>query len=161
MHTFLERPGLWEQTGCFHRMAAYCPQASSFCNFVEDIGRHNCVDRLAGWALKSSQSLSTTTLLCSSRVTGSLMAKITRAGFPMIISRSATTQAAITQAQAAGITLVGFTRENGVRFSVIPTTGSSRNYEYSGLPILYSQKNILDCHFRHRLLSQSIPTYET
>ena len=110
MHTFLKRPGLWEQTGCFHRMAAYCPQTSAFCYFVEDIGRHNCVDRLAGWALKSAQALSTMALLCSSRVTGSLMSKIAQAGFPLVISRSATTQAAITQAQAAGITLVGFTR---------------------------------------------------
>ena len=112
MHSFLERSGLWEQTGCFHRMAAYAPQPAEFCCFVEDIGRHNCVDRLAGWALKNAQHLQTTVLLCSSRVTGSLMSKISRAGFPMVISRSATTQAAILQAQAKGITLVGFTREN-------------------------------------------------
>ena len=116
MERFFSREGLWETTGCFHRMALFDPNTNTIICFVEDIARHNCVDRLAGWSVQSTCPLVDKILLCSSRVTGSLMGKIARAGLPMVVSRSATTMAAIEQAQRNGITLAGFAR--GKRFSV-------------------------------------------
>ncbi|WP_462325684.1 formate dehydrogenase accessory sulfurtransferase FdhD [Desulfoplanes sp.] len=116
MEEFFARDGLWETTGCFHRMALFDPKSSTLTRFVEDIARHNCVDRLAGWSVQATCPPGDKILLCSSRVTASLMRKITRAGLPMVVSRSATTMAAIEQAQRHGITVVGFARGN--RFTV-------------------------------------------
>ena len=116
MNTFLDRDGFFKTTGCFHRMSAYSPASGEILTFVEDIGRHNCVDRLAGWALRTAMPLHDLVLFCSSRVTGSLMHKISKAGFGAVISRSATTRAAINLALDRGITLVGFTRTT--RFTV-------------------------------------------
>ncbi|PIE69467.1 MAG: hypothetical protein CSA21_02220 [Deltaproteobacteria bacterium] len=116
MNHFLTWPGLWEQTGCFHRMALLDPHTNLLIHFVEDIARHNCIDRLAGWSLHSSLPLQGLVLLCSSRITGSLMRKIVRTGLPMVISQSATTVAAIELAQHHKRTLLGFTRDK--RFTI-------------------------------------------
>ena len=43
-------PLLWESTGCFHRAGMFDPKTGAFIRLAEDIGRHNCIDRLAGWA---------------------------------------------------------------------------------------------------------------
>ena len=41
-------PLLWESTGCFHRAGMFDPKTGAFLRLAEDIGRHNCLDRLAG-----------------------------------------------------------------------------------------------------------------
>jgi FdhD protein len=116
MHRFFSRTGLWETTGCFHRMALLDPRTNALVHFVEDIARHNCIDRLAGWSVQAACPLRDKVLLCSSRVTGSLMTKISQAGLPMVVSQSATTLAAIDLATKHAITLLGFARTN--RFTV-------------------------------------------
>ena len=121
MDRFFSRTGLWETTGCFHRMALFDPRTNAIVHFVEDIARHNCIDRLAGWSVRAACPLRNKVLLCSSRVTGSLMTKISQAGLPMVVSRSATTLAAIDLATQQGITLLGFARTN--RFTVFCDPG--------------------------------------
>ncbi|GAU08810.1 formate dehydrogenase accessory sulfurtransferase FdhD [Desulfoplanes formicivorans] len=116
MNRFFSRTGLWETTGCFHRMALFDPHTDTIIHFVEDIARHNCIDRLAGWSVQAACPLKDKVLLCSSRVTGSLMTKICLAGLPMVVSQSATTMAAIDMAADHGITLLGFARTS--RFTV-------------------------------------------
>ncbi len=45
MAEFIKAPGLWDDTGCFHRAALLAPTERQFLVQVEDIGRHNCIDR--------------------------------------------------------------------------------------------------------------------
>jgi len=116
MAAFISSPGRWEGTGCFHRAALFDPGSRTFARRAEDIGRHNCLDRLAGYAAREDDSLARYALFVSARMTASLAAKAARAGFRMIVSRSAVTTAAIDAAQDAGVTLAGFAREN--RFTV-------------------------------------------
>jgi FdhD protein len=116
MAEFIERQGRWDSTGCFHRMAAFDPDTRRFTHQVEDIGRHNCVDRMAGWALEADAPASGLALFVSARVTASLADKIARAGFPLVVSRSAVTTAGLAICAEAGLTLAGFAREN--RFTV-------------------------------------------
>ena len=116
MREFMARPGYWEDTGCFHRMAALDPGSGEFLHVVEDIGRHNCVDRMAGWALLHGWNPSALVLCVSARATASLMRKIMRAGFSCVISRSAVTTAAMAMAAGARMTLAGFARPG--RFTV-------------------------------------------
>lgn len=58
-------PLLWESTGCFHRAGMFDPKTGAFLRLAEDIGRHNCLDRLAGWACLNGIDPAET--CCSSR----------------------------------------------------------------------------------------------
>jgi FdhD protein len=118
MADFMGGEGLWDDTGCFHRAGVLNPVSMQVLHRAEDIGRHNCLDRLAGWANRSGEELSDKVLLVSARVTSSLCAKALRAGFRFIISRSAVTTASVDMATEHGATLVGFARDREGRFSV-------------------------------------------
>lgn len=118
MREFIRQDGLWDGTGCFHRAGVVDSKAKTLIARAEDIGRHNCMDRLAGWALRENRVLAETVLFLSARVTASMLQKALAAGFRMIVSRSAVTTASISMARAAGVTLVGFARENENRFTI-------------------------------------------
>ena len=118
MRTFMGKEGLWNGTGCFHRAGVFDAASKRVVHRTEDIGRHNCVDRLAGWASRTETPLSGLVLMISARMTSSLCAKAIRAGFKFIVSRSAVTSAALNMAQEHDITLIGFARDNENRFSV-------------------------------------------
>ena len=115
---FIAEPGLWDGTGCFHRAALYDTVSGEFVVRAEDIGRHNCLDRLAGYGVRLGLCLPELILFLSCRVTASMMHKALRAGLRMVVSRSAVTGAALAAAQDAGITLVGFARDAEERFTV-------------------------------------------
>ncbi|UZP67240.1 formate dehydrogenase accessory sulfurtransferase FdhD [Desulfovibrio mangrovi] len=118
MADFMGGEGLWDDTGCFHRAGVLDPVSMQVLHRAEDIGRHNCLDRIAGWANRSNVDLSNKVMLVSARVTSSLCAKALRAGFRFIISRSAVTTASVDMATEHNATLVGFTRDKEGRFSV-------------------------------------------
>lgn len=83
---------------------------------AEDIGRHNAVDKVVGNALISELIFDDKMLLLSGRVSSEIVIKATRAGIPLILSRSAPTDLAIDLAEDLNITIVGFAR-NG-RFNI-------------------------------------------
>ncbi|NMC50442.1 MAG: fatty-acid--CoA ligase [Desulfovibrio sp.] len=118
MRRFIAAPGLWNDTGCFHRACALDPVTGDFSFRAEDIGRHNCLDRLRGLAMRAEQDLDGLILFLSARVTASMCEKALRAGFTCIVSRSAVTTEAVRLAQEGGISLAGFAREAENRFTV-------------------------------------------
>ncbi len=109
MGRFLEHSGLWEGTGCFHKAALFNPQTKEL-HFVEDIGRHNCVDRLKGYAVINNINLSDYFIFITARITASLYAKIRRAGFTTIVSHSAVTSNSYLRAKEEDVTLIAFCR---------------------------------------------------
>ncbi|MEF3696479.1 formate dehydrogenase accessory sulfurtransferase FdhD [Desulfolutivibrio sp.] len=118
MRRFIAAPGLWDGTGCFHRAAAYDPDTGEFPFQAEDIGRHNCLDRLCGQAHLADKSLSGLVLFLSARFTASMCDKALRAGFRTVVSRSAVTTEAVRLAQEGGLSLAGFVREAENRCTV-------------------------------------------
>lgn len=118
MALFMGGEGLWDDTGCFHRAGILDVGSMRILHRTEDIGRHNCLDRLAGWASRNNVVCSGAVMLVSARVTASLCAKALRAGFRFIVSRSAVTTASVDMAREHGATLVGFARDRETRFSV-------------------------------------------
>ncbi len=121
MDTTLKSAGKWDGTGCFHRAALYYPISRSTIT-VEDIGRHNCIDRLKGHCLmrKLPQTLfvSKCFLFITARITASLYAKIYKAGIRNIVSRAALTSTAYEQAQKDGCTLAAFCRPHNARVTL-------------------------------------------
>lgn len=111
METLMEAEGLWSATGCFHRAGLWDPKTRGFSFVAQDIGRHNCLDRLAGWALANNADPREHVLFCSARLTASLAAKARKLGCVMAVSRSAVTTGALDMAAEVFMTVVGFTRQ--------------------------------------------------
>ncbi len=118
MRVFMSYAGLWDGTGCFHRAGAYNPEQGVFTAMAEDIGRHNCLDRLTGLSLQKGFDLKEHVLFVTARMTASLLEKARQCGFEVVVSRSAVTTASVESALANGMTLIGFCREPENRFTV-------------------------------------------
>ena len=99
---------LFNRTGCAHCCALF--YAGRVVCSREDIGRHNALDKVIGYALREDIPLKACAVITSGRVSGDYMAKVLRGGFSLVLSRAAVTDAAIRLARENNITLYGFAR---------------------------------------------------
>lgn len=76
----------------------------------EDIGRHNTLDMVSGWALLNEIDCSDKIVLTTGRVSSEIVSKVSRIGAPVVISHSAAMTRAIAQAETLGMTLIGYVR---------------------------------------------------
>jgi len=122
MAEFIQSPGFWDDTGCYHRAALLHTATGRFVRMAEDIGRHNCLDRLAGHIALSGgcarTDLAEHTLFTTARITASLYCKARRLGVCCIASRAAVTSASLEMAQKQGVSLIGFCRPEEERLTV-------------------------------------------
>lgn len=78
----------------------------------EDIGRHNALDRVIGFALRNKIDPQKTWILASGRISSEMVRKCLIAGIPIIVSRGATTTLAVETAEKTGLTVAGFARSS-------------------------------------------------
>lgn len=108
MRTFNQSSTLFQETGGVHS-CALC-SAEEIIWLMDDIGRHNALDKLIGKALLENLPLDDKLLLTSGRISSEILLKCARAGISTIISRSAPTHLAVEEAKRLNMTLVGFLR---------------------------------------------------
>jgi FdhD protein len=113
---------VFERTGGLHAAALF-DAGGEFVALREDIGRHNAVDKIVGWALLNGMiPLSNHVLLVSGRGGFEIVQKAIAAGVPIVASVSAPSSLAVQLARELDLTLIGFLR--GRRFVVY--SGESR-----------------------------------
>lgn len=106
-----ETPGdLFQSTGCSHS-CALVTDGKVQC-YREDIGRHNALDKVIGFALKNGIPIGRSIVFTSGRISRDYLEKVIKAGFKIVVSRAAVTASAVALARQENITLLGFIRRN-------------------------------------------------
>ncbi len=82
--------------------------------YMEDVGRHNAVDKVAGWMLSEKQTAADKILYTTGRLTSEMVIKTALMGIPVLVSRSGFTAWGVELANQVGLTLIG--RMKGKRF---------------------------------------------
>lgn len=108
MNKTLEPTKLFVETGGIHSAAIY--QAEKEVIKMYDVARHNAVDKAIGYCLMNAIDCYDKILVISGRITFEMILKAEKAGIPMVLSKSAPTTLSVSQADQAGITLIGFIR---------------------------------------------------
>jgi len=113
-------PSLYLEAGAIHG-CVLCKEGEPIC-YTEDVGRHNAVDKIAGWMFRHGVEAGDKILYTTGRLTSEMVIKTVRMGIPILVSRSGFTAWGVDLARQVGLTLVGRTR--GKRF--IALSGEER-----------------------------------
>jgi FdhD protein len=105
-----EHQKVFDRTGGLHAAGLFTT-GGELLAVREDVGRHNAVDKIVGWAARQHRlPLSGSVLMVSGRISFELAQKSLMAGIPVLAAVSAPSSLAIDLAQESGLTLVGFLR---------------------------------------------------
>jgi FdhD protein len=111
-HRINRMPSLYLEAGAIHG-TVLCRGAEPLVYF-EDVGRHNAVDKVAGWMRMTGEGAGDKTLYTTGRLTSEMVIKCALMGIPALVSRSGYTAWGVEIARQVGLTVVG--RLRGRRF---------------------------------------------
>jgi FdhD protein len=127
MAEFTQKSSLYHSMGGVHSLLL---DVEGLSVFSEDIGRHNCLDKVTGTLLQDGRLnlAQDGVVYISGRVTSEIMTKLIRLGAPMIVSKSTPSVSAVKLASQYGVTLLGYVKDDS-------------GYVYSGAERLLTHKD--------------------
>ena len=105
-------PSLYLEAGAIH--GCVLARRDDPLVYMEDVGRHNAVDKIAGWMFREKVPAADKIFYTTGRLTSEMVIKTVRMGIPILISRSGFTAWGVELARKANLTLIG--RARGKRF---------------------------------------------
>jgi FdhD protein len=111
-HKINTTPSLYLEAGAIH--GCVLAQQDRVLVYMEDVGRHNAVDKIAGWMFRHKVRPDDKIFYTTGRLTSEMVIKTVRMGIPILVSRSGFTAWGVELARKASLTLVG--RARGKRF---------------------------------------------
>ena len=117
-HKINTTPSLYLEAGAIHGCVLAIRDRPLV--YMEDVGRHNAVDKIAGWMFKHGVGPADKIFYTTGRLTSEMVIKTVRMGIPILISRSGFTAWGVELARKANLTLIG--RARGKRFIALSGT---------------------------------------
>ena len=112
-------PSLYLEAGAIHGCALY--EKNKPLLYMEDVGRHNAVDKIAGYMYRHKITGADKIFYTTGRLTSEMVIKTVQMGIPILVSRSGFTAWGVDLAQQVGLTLIG--RAKGKRFIALAGEG--------------------------------------
>lgn len=109
----------FRKTGGVHTAAIY-KSDGNLVAFIEDVGRHNAVDKVIGMGAINKTNFSECFLALSGRLTGDIVLKAARVSLPIVASLAAAIDSGIAIAENVGLTLIGFARGKHMNIYTFP-----------------------------------------
>ena len=119
-HAINTTPSLYLEAGAIH--GCVLAREDRPLVYMEDVGRHNAVDKIAGWMFRHGETGADKIFYTTGRLTSEMVIKTVRMGIPILVSRSGFTAWGVELARQCNLTLIG--RARGKRFLAL--AGESR-----------------------------------
>jgi FdhD protein len=116
MNILFETARMYRETEGVHAAGLFNTQGSLVC-IVEDIGRHNTIDKAIGYALLNKVDRGNTFLVSTGRMASEMVVKVCRAGIPIVATKTAVTDKGQETGRKHGMTIIGFVRDVGTRIN--------------------------------------------
>jgi FdhD protein len=112
MNTLFENASLYLETEGVHAAALFDIDINPLC-IVEDIGRHNTLDKIIGYARLNNVDCAKTFIVSTGRMASEMVTKICRACIPLVATKTAITNEGLEIGKKHGLTIIGFVRDAG------------------------------------------------
>jgi len=139
MNTLFEKADMYRETEGAHAAGLFTTGAEPIC-IVEDIGRHNSIDKVIGYGLMNNIDFGNTLIVSTGRVASEMVTKICRAGIPVAATKTAATDKGLEIGRKCGLTVIGFVRDIGTE---INTDMETRVIQEAGMKIYTGAKRVL------------------
>jgi FdhD protein len=107
---------IYAETEAIHSAGLFKQGAEPVC-IAEDVGRHNALDKVIGYALINKIDFRNTFAASTGRMVSDMVSKICRANIPIVATKTAVTKLGVEIGEKYGLTIIGFVRDKGMKIA--------------------------------------------